>query len=89
MARAQVTLTTVARRWSRAVEKGKGITLSASELDLMNAAGVGELLMSVAAAEQRETAKERVASKGAPTGKAPVPMPPLDLATIAALARDA
>ena len=55
----QTSLPILARKWSKATERGKGIRLAAHELDLLNAAGVGELLMGAAASEQRKLAAAR------------------------------
>lgn len=47
------------RRWIAAGLKGKGIHLADHEVDLLNAAGLGDILMSAAAAEQKSRAIER------------------------------
>jgi prophage regulatory protein len=52
-------ITDVSRKWAAAGTYGKGIRLTDEELDILNAIGLGELLMSVAAAEQKEQAVER------------------------------
>lgn len=57
-------LAQLASKWSRAIDRGKGIRLSAHEMDLLNAIGVGELIMSAAAAEQRLVAAERLKVRG-------------------------
>lgn len=49
------------RRWASASVKGKGITLADHELDLLNAVGIGRLVMSAAADEQMSQAIERQA----------------------------
>jgi prophage regulatory protein len=55
-------ITQLSRRWTSAGVMGKGITLSARELGLFNAVGLGHILLSavsVAAAEQKRQAVER------------------------------
>ncbi len=51
------------RRWTSAGIKGKGIRLADHELDLLNAIGAGEMLMSAAAEGQKKQAVERQALK--------------------------
>lgn len=51
----------LSRRWADAGVKGKGITLAGHELDLLNAVGIGRLVMSAAADEQMSQAIERQA----------------------------
>jgi prophage regulatory protein len=48
----------LSRRWTSAGVKGKGIRLEGQELDLLNALGLGDILMS-AAVEQKKRAIER------------------------------
>ncbi len=47
------------RRWMAAGLKNKGIRLANHEIDLLNAVGLGDILMSAAAAEQKSRAIER------------------------------
>lgn len=49
-------------RWSKAGEAGKGIALSAYELDLLNALGAGKTLMSAVGERQRLQAIQRRAA---------------------------
>lgn len=49
----------LSRRWTSAGVKGKGIRLEGHELDLLNAVGLGDILMSAAAVEQKKRAIER------------------------------
>jgi len=53
----------LSRRWTSAGIKGKGIRLADHELDLLNAIGAGEMLMSAAAEGQKKQAVERRALK--------------------------
>lgn len=53
----------LSRRWTNAGIKGKGIRLADHELDLLNAIGAGEMLMSAAAEGQKKQAVERRALK--------------------------
>ncbi|VXD07749.1 hypothetical protein SPHINGOT1_80209 [Sphingomonas sp. T1] len=53
----------LSRRWASAGVRGKGIRLADHELDLLNAIGAGEMLMSAAAEEQKKQAVERRALK--------------------------
>ncbi|HCB75152.1 MAG TPA: hypothetical protein DEP91_03120 [Sphingomonas bacterium] len=55
----------VARNWSRASEKGKGIGLRAEVLDMLNAMGVGELIQAKAAEAERAQCAERIKSSTA------------------------
>ena len=61
----------LSRRWTSAGIKGKGIRLADHELDLLNAIGAGDILLSAAAAEQRKQAVERRAHRGviSPVGR--------------------
>ncbi len=54
----------LSRRWTSAGVKGKGIRLADHELDLLNALGLGDVLMSAAAAEQKNRAIERRSLRG-------------------------
>lgn len=49
----------LSRRLTSAGVKGKGIRLEGHELDLLNAVGLGDILMSAAAVEQKKRAIER------------------------------
>lgn len=49
----------IARKWAKASDRGKGIRLSAEEVDILNAAGVGLLLATSAGTQQREEAIRR------------------------------
>ncbi|MGA1800164.1 AlpA family transcriptional regulator [Sphingomonas sp. 4RDLI-65] len=49
----------LSRRWTSAGVKGKGIRLEGHEIDLLNAVGLGDILMSAAAVEQKKRAIER------------------------------
>lgn len=53
----------LARRFSRAIEKGKGIRLEAADLDLLCSTGVLAALTDAAAAEQQRQAAERLAAR--------------------------
>ena len=53
----------LSRRWTSAGIKGKGIHLADHELDLLNAIGAGDILLSAAAAEQKKQAVERRAHR--------------------------
>ena len=50
----------LARHWTRQTEKGKGIRIEASALDVLNAIGVGELILSKAAEAQRNACHQRI-----------------------------
>ncbi len=52
------------KRWASAGVKGKGITLASHELDLLNAVGLGHVIMAAAADEQKSQAIERRALQG-------------------------
>jgi len=56
-----ISILDVSRHWARQSDKGKGIRLEADAVDLLNAIGVGELIMAKAAADQREAASARTA----------------------------
>lgn len=56
-------LVALSRRWTSAGVKGKGITLASHELDLLNAVGLGHVIMLAAADEQKRQAIERRALK--------------------------
>jgi hypothetical protein len=49
----------LARRWSRAVERGRGIRIEADDLDLLTAIGVTELIQAGAAEKLKERARWR------------------------------
>ena len=49
----------LSRRWASAGIKGKGITLASHELDLLNAVGIGHIIMTAAADEQKNLAIQR------------------------------
>jgi hypothetical protein len=51
----------IARHWSRQTDKGKGIRLEAGQMDLLNAIGVGELILKAAAEYQRNQCQQRAA----------------------------
>ncbi|WP_174285508.1 hypothetical protein [Sphingomonas bacterium] len=50
----------LARHWSRQSDKGKGIRIEADALDVLNAIGVGELILTKAAEQQREACSQRL-----------------------------
>lgn len=50
----------LARHWTRQTEKGKGIRIEAAALDVLNAIGVGELILTKAAEAQREACNSRI-----------------------------
>jgi prophage regulatory protein len=83
-------LAQLSRKWTSAAVKGKGITLTAHELGLFNAVGLGHILLSavsavsVAAAEQQRQAVERLGlrSRTNPTVP-PKATPPLEAAKTA------
>src|SRR5687768_8776520 len=52
-------LTKIARHWSNQTDNGKGIRLEADALDLLNAIGVGELILAEAAKLQRKRCRNR------------------------------
>ncbi len=52
-------------KWSKTSEAGKGIALSAYELDLLNALGAGKTLMSAIGERQRLQAIQRRATRDA------------------------
>lgn len=56
-------LPAIARKWSKASERGKGVRISAEDLDELNAIGVNELLQAAAATQLKEKALCR-ASRG-------------------------
>ncbi len=51
---ARKSLPELARQWSKAIERGKGMRLSAADLELLTSAGVNDLLQSAAAANLKE-----------------------------------
>ena len=51
----------IALHWMQAAASGKGIRLDADEVDLLNAAGVGEAITALAATAQREQCLNRSA----------------------------
>lgn len=53
-------LSDLARHWSRQTEKGKGIRIEAEAMDVLNAIGVGELILAKAAEAQREACNLRI-----------------------------
>lgn len=53
----------IARQWSKAIERGKGLRISAEDLDELNAIGVNDLLQVAAANQLKEKALCR-ASRG-------------------------
>jgi hypothetical protein len=53
-------LSDLARHWSRQTEKGKGIRIAAAEMDVLNAIGVGELILLKVAEEQRQACNQRI-----------------------------
>ena len=53
----------IARQWSKAIERGKGLRISAEDLDQLNAIGVNDLLQAAAANQLKEKALWR-ASRG-------------------------
>jgi hypothetical protein len=55
-------ITDLARHWTRQSDKGKGIRIEADALDVLNAIGVGELIMAKAAEHQREKCSSRIQS---------------------------
>lgn len=52
-------LTGLARQWSKQTAAGRGIRLSAAQVDLLNALGAGELIAREAAKAQRELSERR------------------------------
>lgn len=50
----------LARHWALKSETGKGIRFDASDLDLMNAIGMGQFLLKIAAEEQRKLCEKRI-----------------------------
>lgn len=52
-------LSDIARKWTLAADRGKGIRLSAAELDILNAAGAGVLLAQAASAYLQDKAIQR------------------------------
>lgn len=52
-------LSAIARHWMRQVELGRGIRPEATDLDLLNAVGVGELIAVKAAESQRDQCHKR------------------------------
>ena len=55
----QAVLPDLARKWSRAIERGKGIRLEADQLDLLATIGVNDLLQAAAAESLKEQARCR------------------------------
>jgi hypothetical protein len=55
-------LTDLARHWTRQTEKGKGLRIEAGDLDVLNAIGVGQLILTKAAEAQREACNLRILS---------------------------
>ncbi|MDN4632284.1 hypothetical protein QCD71_12220 [Sphingomonas sp. PsM26] len=49
----------LARKWSRAIEKGKGIRIEAGDIDLLTAIGVNDLIQTAAAESLKDKAKCR------------------------------
>lgn len=81
----------LSRRWTSAGVKGKGIRLSDHELDLLNAVGLGDILMSAAAVEQKKRAIERRSLRARVDPAPPAEAGTLDPATVdvAKIARSA
>lgn len=52
----------LSRHWARQSQTGKGIRLEATDVDLLNAIGVGELLLTALANHQREQSLKRSAA---------------------------
>ena len=52
-------LSDIARHWARQTDKGRGLRLEAHDLNLLNAIGVGELILAKAAEQQRKQCVER------------------------------
>jgi hypothetical protein len=53
----------------RQADNGKGVRLEATDIDLLNAIGVGALLQELAAEEQRELACARIAARTTPSSE--------------------
>lgn len=69
-------------RFTRAAERGRGIQLKPSDLDLLVVTGVYEAICLEAVREMRELAKARIAARQAEPQELPVK---LDRASIAAM----
>ena len=52
----------LARHWTRQTDKGKGIRIEADALDVLNAIGVGQLILAKAAEAQRDACNSRIQS---------------------------
>ncbi len=52
----------LARHWTRQTDKGTGIRIEAEAMDVLNAIGVGELIMMKAAETQRDACNQRIKS---------------------------
>ncbi|WP_242154048.1 hypothetical protein [Sphingomonas sp. BAUL-RG-20F-R05-02] len=55
----------LARRWSRAIERGRGIRIEAADLDLLTGIGVNELIQTASAETLKERAKWRADQRNA------------------------
>jgi hypothetical protein len=52
-------LSDLARRWSRAVERGRGLRIEANDLDVLTSIGVNDLIQAIAAEKLKERARWR------------------------------
>jgi hypothetical protein len=50
----------LSRHWQRQTEKGKGMRIEAGALDLLNARGIGKIILQMAAEEQMEKCSNRI-----------------------------
>lgn len=75
----------ISRRWVSAGVKGQGIRLEDHELDLLNAIGLGDILMSAAAVEQKKRAIERRSHRARAAPPLPAEARASDSATIDAV----
>jgi hypothetical protein len=55
----------LARRWSRAIERGRGIRVEVAELDLLTDIGVNDIIQAAAAEKLKERAKWRADKRSA------------------------
>ncbi|OQW75377.1 MAG: hypothetical protein BVN32_11080 [Proteobacteria bacterium ST_bin14] len=55
----------LARRWSRAIARGRGIRIEAADLDLLTDIGVNDIIQAAAAQKLKELAKWRADQRSA------------------------
>ena len=55
----------LARRWSRAIQRGRGIRIEAADLDLLTDIGVNDIIQAAAAEKLKERAKWRADQRSA------------------------